>query len=119
MEARVTLRPGKRGTIKWMNQYGERLVCVRYRYDPDGGRRLTTVELIVDESPWDGRPKANDDRRVDVKVRYDETGLRQQVKQAGGIWRPDRRVWTLPFKKVRVLGLEGRIVASGTAERGL
>ena len=23
MEARVTLRPGKRGTIKWLNQYGE------------------------------------------------------------------------------------------------
>lgn len=117
MEARVTLRPGKRGTVKWMNKYGDRLVCVRYRYDHKGRRRLTTVELIVDESPWDGRPNEKDDRRADIKVRYDGTRLRQQVKQAGGIWRPDRRVWTLPFEKVRVLGLEGRIVASGTAER--
>lgn len=119
MEARVTLRPGKRGTIKWMNQYGDRLVCVRYRYDSDGRRRLTTVELIVAEAPWDGRPKANDDRHVDIKVRYDETGLRQRVKHAGGVWRPDRRVWTLPFKEVRLLGLEGRIVASGPGDRGL
>jgi hypothetical protein len=118
MEARVTLRPGKRGTIKWMNRYGERLVCVRYRYDFDGCRRLTTVELIVDESPWNGRPKANDDRPADIKVRYGESELRQQVKLAGGIWRPDRRVWTLPLKKVRALGLEGRIVASDTGERG-
>ena len=119
MEARVTLRPGKRGTIKWLNQYGERLVCVRYRYDPDGRRRLTTVELIVDESPWDGRPKVNDNRLVGIKVRYDETGLRHQVKQAGGIWRPDRRVWALPLKRVRALGLEARIAASATSERRL
>ena len=119
MEAGVTLRSGKRGTVKWMNQYGDRLVCVPYRYDPDGRRRLTTVELIVDESPWDGRPKASDDRRVDIKVKCDETGLRHQVNQAGGSWRPDRRVWTLPLEKVRSLGLEARIAASATSERRL
>lgn len=113
------LRPRKLGTIKWMNQYGDRLGCVRYRDNPDGRRRLTTVEPIVAESPWNGRPKANDKRRVEINVRNDESGLRQQVKQARGIWRPDHRVSTLPFNKLLVPGLGGRIVASGCGERRL
>ena len=34
MKARVTLKPGQKGTKKLVERYGDALVCVRYRYDP-------------------------------------------------------------------------------------
>jgi hypothetical protein len=56
METRLTLRPGMPGTKKLLARYGARLVCVRYLYDEARGRRLKTVELVIDEAPWRGRP---------------------------------------------------------------
>lgn len=53
MSSRVTLPPGRNGTKKLLRQYGDRLLRVRYRYDSETRRRLTTVELIVDEVPWE------------------------------------------------------------------
>ena len=35
MEARLKLKPGQNGTKKLLARFGERLVCVRYRYDDD------------------------------------------------------------------------------------
>jgi hypothetical protein len=52
MEARATLRPGQKGTKKLVTRFGDRLICVRYRYDTTRRKRFTTVELIVDESDW-------------------------------------------------------------------
>lgn len=46
------LRSGAPGTKKLLARYGDDLVCVRYRYDPEGKRKLKTVELIVAETPW-------------------------------------------------------------------
>ena len=51
METRATRRPGQKGTLKHLDQYGDRLLFVRYRYNPKTNTRLTTVELIVDERP--------------------------------------------------------------------
>lgn len=48
----VTLRPGARGTIRLVHQYGDKLICVRYRYKQDTRTRIKTVELVVDERPW-------------------------------------------------------------------
>ena len=45
-------RPGQRGTQKLAALYGDRLVCVRYRYDAASGARYKTVELIVDQAAW-------------------------------------------------------------------
>jgi len=52
MEARATLRPGQKGTKKLLARFGDRLICVRYRYDTTRRKRFTTVELIVDEADW-------------------------------------------------------------------
>jgi len=52
MQARLKLRPGQNGTKKLLARYGERLVCVRYRYDEARRQRLTTVKLIVAQGPW-------------------------------------------------------------------
>ena len=57
MVTRLTLRPGMPGTKKLLVRYGERLVCARYLYDEARGRRLKTVELVIDEAPWRGRPR--------------------------------------------------------------
>lgn len=55
MEVLKTLVPGRSGTHRYQRQYGDRLVAVRYRHDPQKKRRLTTVELIVDEAPFEKR----------------------------------------------------------------
>jgi len=54
MEIRLKLRPGMSGTKKLLARYGERLVCVRYRYDRATGRRVKTAELIVEDVAWAG-----------------------------------------------------------------
>lgn len=51
----LTLRPGAAGTKKLLAEYGDRLFAVRYRYDAVWGRRLKTVEIIVDEGDWKPR----------------------------------------------------------------
>ena len=49
MEVSVTLKPGLNGTIKYRQQHGDQLLCVRYRYDKSNNKRQTNVEHIVDE----------------------------------------------------------------------
>ncbi len=104
LRTRLTLAPGANGTKKLVSRYGDRLVCVRYRYDSEKRRRLKTVELIEEESSW--LPSA---AVYLVKIGYDEVALREQVKQAGGSWSPERRVWTMRAEVVRRLGLEARV----------
>ena len=77
MEVRVTLRLGQRGTKKLIERFCDRLICVRYRYDPTGNRRVTTVELVVDESPWKPLAPANGGKAVAVCVNSEESALRQ------------------------------------------
>ncbi|MGH9891591.1 MAG: hypothetical protein ACREA0_06340, partial [bacterium] len=108
MEVRLKLKPGQNGTRKLLEQYGDRLVCVRYRYDRTHRRRYKTVELIVDEGPWTPRPRRNE--MVAVALRFDESDLRLKVMNAGGIWRPRQRLWELPYGKVIELGLRARMV---------
>jgi hypothetical protein len=49
---RLHLRPGQRGTKQLLAQYGDRLICVRHRYDAQRRKRLKTVELLVAERDW-------------------------------------------------------------------
>ena len=46
MRTRLKLNPGQRGTKKLVTKYGERLICVRYRYDDEKKKRYKTVELV-------------------------------------------------------------------------
>ena len=110
MRARSKLKPGQPGTRKLLAHYGDRLVCVRYRYDALKRRRYTTAEIIVGESDWDPLPSATARReRVAVQIEVRETKLREKVKAAGGRWDPQRRVWHLPMEQVLQLGLEDRV----------
>ncbi len=86
---------------------------MRYRYDDRTGRRVKTVELIVQEGVWSGRarkPRRNDRDLVGVRIGWDEAELRAAVKRSGGIWRPRQRLWEISWDAVRALGLHGWVV---------
>jgi hypothetical protein len=109
---RLHLKPGQKGTKQLLAQYGDRLICVRYRYDLQQKKRFKTVELLVAERDWEPpRPRFAHDQIVGLRVAFAEVAVRARVKQAGGTWNPERRVWQLRYDRVVALGLTDRIVA--------
>ena len=93
MCAHATLHLGRNGTKQLLAQYGDQLVCVRYRDDETGQRRLKTVELIVEETLWrPARATSKDAAIVGVRIRLQEVSLQRQVKLTGGRWSLVRRV---------------------------
>lgn len=86
METRLTRRPGQAGTKRYVQRYGERLVCVRYLYDADKACRHKTIELIVETVPWQLRARSarrRDEEMVAVRISYSETDLRERAKRLG------------------------------------
>jgi hypothetical protein len=122
MEIRTVRKPGDKGTQALMQKYGERLVCIRYRYDPALKKRYKTIELIVSEQDWQPpephpqeerptgfSPKRYHTRRVGIRIEYREAELRKQVKAAGGLWDPTKQLWFVPEEEARKLGLIERV----------
>jgi hypothetical protein len=119
MRTRLHLKPGQKGTKHLLAQYGDSLVCVRYRYDAQRKKRFKTVELIVAQRDWNPpAPRVADDALVAVRVGFAEVEMRQQVKQAGGRWNPSRKVWELRYARVVALKLEARIVEEEASDPG-
>ena len=116
MRVRLTLKPGQRGTKQLVEEYGDRLVCVRYRYDSEHRKRYKTVELIVDEADWPDQNAPADALVLGVLVAREETDLRAQVKAEGGRWNPERQVWELRYDRVKRLELEGRLVRDAAGD---
>ena len=112
LRTRLTLQPGRPGTKRLLDEYGDRLVCVRYRYDDVLHRRLKTVELVVEDVPWHAR----ETQTVDIYVEHFDHALREEVQENGGCWEPATRTWRLPYDAVQALGLEGHIVSLSMAE---
>ncbi|MFI5198689.1 MAG: hypothetical protein ACHQJD_08735, partial [Thermoanaerobaculia bacterium] len=79
-EVRKTLRPGKRGTRKLVKAFGDRLVCVRYRYERKRGLRWTTVELVVTAPRrWTPKPLPNAGALVYVRTGPKDLDLRKRL----------------------------------------
>ena len=117
MKTRLSLAPGQNGTKKRLARYGERLVCVRYRYDPARRGRHKTVELIVKITPWipnRRNPRREPEDLAAVRIGFFETAVRERIKAAGAIWRPRQRMWKVDWKTVRELGLQDRVVVQDT-----
>jgi len=122
METRLSLTPGQNGTKKLLARSGERLVCVRYRYDAARKVRHKTVELIVETAPWvpnRRNPRREPEDMVAVRIGFSETALREQIKAAGAIWRPRQRLWEVDWKTVRDLGLQARVVAQYPSQKSI
>lgn len=86
---------------------------VRYLYDPQAGRRLKTVELIVESIAWRPRPRRarrHDDEIVAVRIAYQETDLRERAKRLGAVWRPAQKLWEITWRDAKRLGIDDRVV---------
>ena len=107
----ATFRPGEKGTKRLLRDWGDRLVCVRYRYNASRESRLKTAEIVVSEASW----KRRGSREVVVEVRSWEKELRDAIVRAGGRWDSNRRMWVVEKEKIARLGLEGRARTLGAA----
>lgn len=103
------LKPGQKGTRRLTAQYGDALICVRYRFDEKRGVRLKTVEIVVEETPI--RPsRYHDNDMVPVSVAFEEIEFRDQLRKMGAQWDPIQKRWLAPYGLVRGTALETRIV---------
>jgi hypothetical protein len=110
MRTRLTLPPYQDGAKQRRDRYGERLVCVRYRYDETKKQRWKAVELIIEKREWEPpAPRRLEDATVVIQVAAQEREVRRQVKAVSGKWNPKDVVWELPYSQVAVLDPMDRI----------
>ena len=77
------------------------------------------VELLGAERDWQPpRPRVAHDQIVGLRVAFADAAVRHRVKQAGGTWSPERRVWPVRHDRVVALGLNGRIVDEPASTSG-
>ena len=102
------IRPNQRGAIKLARLHGQHLLCVRYRENPDGTERITTIELVVERTVIQKR----EDPVVSFKIKPDELELRQAVQGKGGRYNGKTQMWKLPRSEVIRMGLRSRIAVT-------
>jgi putative IMPACT (imprinted ancient) family translation regulator len=105
------LSAGQPGSKKWIRKYGERLVCVRYKYDSFTNKKMITVELSEEYTDWEkNENRIPDNKIMDLKIDYTEKDLRIKIKSLGGTWNQRKKVWELPYRYVKSLKLTSRVV---------
>jgi len=110
-KADTTLRPGQPGTKQWIEKYGDQLLYVRYRYDNNRTKRMTTVEIIVNQADVIKREKHIPVNKIQyLRILPNERNLQKLVKSVGGIWNPLIQLWELPYREILDLGLENRMI---------
>ena len=127
MQVKATYRPGQKGTQKLTRKYGDKLVCVRYRYDAFQQKRYKTIEIIIDESHWSPPPPhpheeerlvkthtdfihRNFNEKAAIKIGWHEKELQQRVKAIGGTWSPEEKLWYADKQAIIRANLQDRIV---------
>jgi len=111
MRTRLKLKPGQKGTKNLLAQYGDALLCVRYRYDIESRTRAKTAEIIVEKKPW--TPPASqipDDMLVPVRIGFAETALQDKARTAKGRWDPEVKLWLIRFGRIKGTELEKHII---------
>lgn len=117
-----TIRPESPGARRFLHEWGEKLVAVRYR---DGGNQttLTTIEVLVDQRPKHSLPLSTNRqlsqyRRevVALQCEYKETELRQNLKAHGVRWSPQLKLWLMQRNTAISIGIQSRII-QGAAEK--
>jgi len=101
VKTRLTLKPGQHGTKALMKKYGDNLVCVRFRYDPETNLRLKTVELVVERKDWTPpQPLFTNVTLVPLRIKATDMAIRNKAKAAGGRWNPDKLLWYVSYGQV-------------------
>jgi len=117
MKTRVILKPGQKGTKRLVEQYGDALVCVRYRYDAKAHKQYKTVEIILSETEWTPPPaRYPDGTLVSLKIGINETALQNQAGAVGGRWDKEQQVWLVPYGCIAGTKLEKFIAVETTAD---
>ena len=101
MKTHTHLKPGQKGTRRLVEQFGDRLLCVRYRYDEIRQVKMKTVEIIVEERPCKPPLRFRDQDIVGIMVPFSGKALRDRLKAAGGRWNPEEKLWRVPFGAIR------------------
>ena len=58
---------------KLLQRYGDNLVCVRYRYDEEKMMMFKTIEIIVDNKPWQADTKKIPKNKImNIRIAIDE-----------------------------------------------
>jgi hypothetical protein len=122
MITRLKLKPGQKGTKALVEQYGDALVCVRYRYDEVSRTRIKTVELIIEKKELPPlrkkQQKIEDDTVVPLKIEYGEKLLGKMARSFGGRWDPDVKLWFVQFGKIKGTELETHIILDAEMKKG-
>ena len=108
LRTRLTLKPGRPGTKDLLAEYGDRLLCVRYRYDDEHLRRYKTVEVIVEEAPWTPTRPFTPTDLVELRLRAEEHTLHRAARLLGA--RPTRapQTWHTTYAVAAILHLTPR-----------
>lgn len=101
MKTQTHLKPGQKGTKRLVEQFGDSLLCVRYRYDAKRGVRLKTVEIVVAQKEVRPAGRLRDEDMVTLLVAFTEKALRARLKAAGGRWDPEKKLWGVKFGAIR------------------
>ena len=102
------MAPGQPGTKRWSTDFGEALVCVRYRHDTANGERIVTVELVAHRAAL--RTRSTDNEEVAVRIGWEETALRILAREQGALWDRRQRVGRMTRAQAKQLRLVARIV---------
>ena len=102
------IKPSQRGAIKLARHHGKELLCVRYRENPDGTERITTIELVVERAVI----QKHDDPIVSFKLKQDEVELRRLAMAKGAQYDGKRFMWKLRRSEVLRMGLRHRIAVT-------
>lgn len=100
--------PPQPGTVALQQLHGAGLLCVRYRRDVTGLKRLTTVELVVSEGPLQRRPR--NAQLCAVQTYSGEQALRAALHAAGARWDMHTHQWIARRDVIKQLGLQDRII---------
>lgn len=139
MDVVRTIAPGKRGSIRYLKEWGDQLVAVRYRKNTKTNQMLTTIEIVVDQRPilpnvkspkhflkpqphvdtkpqvetqpyTDAQLPVNAQEYVALKIYYKEIEYRNLIKNTGGAWSKKMKMWVTHRNIVERIGLVDRIV---------
>ncbi len=118
MTTRLKLKPGLNGTKKLVAEYGDALVCVRYRYDSATRTRTKTAEIIVEKKPWTPPlSQIPDDMSVPVRIAFTEKALQEKARAAKGRWDPGVKLWFIRFGRIKGTELEKHIVLDAPVKK--
>jgi hypothetical protein len=71
---------------------------------------LKTVEIVVEEKPWQPSVRFRAEDIVSVPVNFVEKELRDRLKAVGGKWNAEEKVWHVPFGLIHGTEIEERIL---------